>query len=217
MRGDGGGAGKLGIAVHPAHGVGQAIGGRTRRHVIGVQGTAGAAAAGHGEVLHAVLPAPLLVGAGHGVLEAGRIGRVAGDGNIHLLHLHNGYALQYIVAAVALDLGALALAKDDLAHHLYFAGSKVKVSFYIGKAVHPADDIGSVLAQTVQDDPQRFLAGLVGVAGNADGAFRRRKGLMPRQEAEALGLIAQQHSTQVAVAQAHLALLGNGTGHAEGL
>ena len=42
--GDGGGAGELSVAVHTAHGVGHAVGSGTCSHVIGVQGTAGAAA-----------------------------------------------------------------------------------------------------------------------------------------------------------------------------
>src|SRR5699024_9892239 len=61
----GAGAGELSVAVHTAHGVGQAVAGRTGGHVVGVQGTAGAAAGSDGEVLLAVLHGPLLVGAGN--------------------------------------------------------------------------------------------------------------------------------------------------------
>ena len=39
----------------------------------------------------------------------------------------------------------------------------------------------------------------------------------PARKAEALGLLAQQHRAQVAVAQADLALIGDGAGDAEGL
>ena len=40
---------------------------------------------------------------------------------------------------------------------------------------------------------------------------------MARQEGETLGLIPQQHSAQIAVAQAHLAVLSHRAGDAEGL
>ena len=42
--GDGGRAGELSVAVHTAHGIGQAIGSGACSHVVGVQSTAGAAA-----------------------------------------------------------------------------------------------------------------------------------------------------------------------------
>ena len=57
---DAGGAGELGVAMHTAHRVGQAIGGRAGRDVVRVQGTAGAAARSDREVLLAVLDGPLL-------------------------------------------------------------------------------------------------------------------------------------------------------------
>ena len=77
--------------------------------------------------------------------------------------------------------------------------------------------MSGVLAQAVQDDAQGLFADLVGGAGDADGALGGGKGLVAGQEAEALGLFAQQHRAQVAVAEAHLALIGDGAGDAEGL
>ena len=65
----GGGAGKLGVGMHTTHGVGHAVGSGAGRHVVGMQGTARAAAGGHGEVLLALLDALFLVGAGNGMLE----------------------------------------------------------------------------------------------------------------------------------------------------
>ena len=61
----GGRASELSVAVHTAHGVGHAVGSGACSHVIGVQGTAGTTAGSDGEVLLAVLVAPLLVGAGN--------------------------------------------------------------------------------------------------------------------------------------------------------
>ena len=65
----GGGTGKLSVGMHTAHGIGHAVGSGAGCHVVGMQGTARAAAGGHGEVLLALLDALLLVGAGNGMLE----------------------------------------------------------------------------------------------------------------------------------------------------
>ena len=62
-----------------------------------------------------------------------------------------------------------------------------------------------------------FLRTLLAVLGDADGAFRRGKGLVAGQEAEALRLFAQQHGAQVAVAEADFALFRDGAGDAERL
>ena len=118
MRGDGGGACELGVGVHATHGVGHAVGGGAGGHVVRVQGAARAAAGGDGEVLLALLDAFLLIGAGDGMLEAGGVGGVAGDGDVNALKVHDGHALAHIVAAVAADSGALALGVADLAKML---------------------------------------------------------------------------------------------------
>ena len=72
VRRNGAGARELRVGVHTTHGVGHAVAGRTRGHVVGVERTAGAAAGSDGEVLLAVLDAPLLVGASDRMLEARR-------------------------------------------------------------------------------------------------------------------------------------------------
>ena len=182
-----------------------------------MQGTAGAAAGGHGEILLALLDALFLIGAGHRVLETGGVGRVAGDGHVHTLVVHDGHALPDIVGAVAADIGPLALGVADLPDDLQFAGVVVELGLNVGEAVDAGDDLGSVLAQAVEDHPQGLLAGLVGVADDADGALSGGKGLVAGQEGEALGLVPQQHGAQVAVAQAHLTVLGHGAGDAESL
>ena len=94
---------------------------------------------------------------------------------------------------------------------------EVIVSLHIGKAVDAADDIRSILAETVQNNAQRLFAHLVGGTGNADGAFRSGKGLMAGKEREAIGVLAEQHFAEIAVAETDLALLGNRAGHAERL
>ena len=217
VRGHGGGAGELCVGMHAAHGIGHAVGGRAGGHVVRVQGTARAAAGGDGEILLALLNALFLVGAGDGVLEAGRVGGVTGDGDVHTLGMHDGNALADVVSAVAANVGALGLAVADLAHDVQLAGEVVELGLNIGEAVDAGDDLSGVLAETVQDDAQGLLAGLVGVADDADRALSGGEGLVTGEEGKALRLVGQQHRTEVAVAKADLAVLGDGAVDAEGL
>ena len=60
------------------------------------------------------------------------------------------------------------------------------------------------------------LADLVCSAGNANGTLSSSKGLVACQESEAGGVLAQQTSAQVAVAQTDLTLLSNRAGDGEG-
>ena len=110
---DGGRTSELSIAVHTAHGVGQAVGSGACCHVVRVQGTARAAAGSNGEVLLAILDSPLLVGTGNQVLETGGVGGVTGDGNLNTLSLHDSNAFQNVVGAVALNSSALAVRVRD--------------------------------------------------------------------------------------------------------
>ena len=82
---NGGGTCELGVRVHTAHGIGHSVGSRTSRHIVGMEGTACAAAGGYGEVFLSFLHALLLIGAGHRMLETGRVGGVSGDGNVNAL------------------------------------------------------------------------------------------------------------------------------------
>jgi len=182
-----------------------------------VQRAARAAAGGHGEVLLAHLDAFLLVGAGDRMLEAGGVGGVAGDGDVDALLVHDGDALAHVVRAVAADAGALALGVADLADDLQLARVIVELGLDVGEAVDAGDDLGGVLAKSVQDDAQRGLARLVGVLDDADGAFGGREGLVAGEEAEALGVFTQQHGAEIAVAETDFAVLCDGTVDAEGL
>ena len=114
VRRHGRGTGELSVAMHTAQGVGHAVGGGAGSHVVGMQGTARAAAGSDGEVLLAVHKALLFVSAGDRMLEAGGVGGVAGDGNVHALQMHDGHALADIVSAVAADVCALALGVTNL-------------------------------------------------------------------------------------------------------
>ena len=124
---DGGGACELCVGVHTTHGVGHTVRGRTSSHVIGVQRTAGTTAGSNGEVTYAVLLAPLLVGAGNGVLEAGGVGGVTGDGNANVLQLHDSNALGNVVGAVALNVCTGTLGVSLLVNDLDFLGEGIEL------------------------------------------------------------------------------------------
>ena len=112
---------------------------------------------------------------------------------------------------------ALAVGVRDGLDDLQLAGGEVVVGLDVGEAVDTADDLGSVLAQAVQDDAQGLFADLVGGTGNADSALSGGEGLVASQESEAVGVLMQQHGTQVAVAQTDLALLSDRAGDGESL
>ena len=217
MRRHGGGTGELGVGVHTAHGVGHAVGGRAGAHVVRVQGTASAATGGHGEVLLAGLEALLLVGTRGGVLEARGVGGVTGDGDVHVLVPHDGNALADVVGAVAVNGSAGTIGVGDGLDDLELAREVVELGLHVGEAVDAGDDLSGVLAEAVQDDAQRRLAGLVGVEGQLDGALSSGEGLVTGEEREALGVVGQEHGAQVAVAQTDLAVLGDGARDGEGL
>ena len=180
VSGDGGRTGKLSVGVHTAHGVGHAVRGRAGAHVVRVQGTASAATRSDREVLLASLEALLLVGASDGVLEARGVGGVTGDRDVDVLVPHDGNALADVVGAVAVDGGAGTIGVGDGLDDLELAGGEVIVGLDVGEAVDTADDLGSVLAQAVQDDAQGLFADLVGGTGNADSEMCIRD----RQEGE---------------------------------
>ena len=131
--------------------------------------------------------------------------------------MHDGNALADVVSAVAADVGALALGVADLADDLQLAGVVVELGLDIGEAVDTGDDLGGVLAEAVQDDAQGVLTSLVGVLDDADSTFSGGEGLVAGEEAEALRLLGQEHRAQVAVAEADLAVVGDGAVDAEGL
>ena len=180
-----------------------------------MQGTARAAAGCNGEVLLAQLDAFLLVGACNRMLETSRVGGVASDGNVNALVMHDSNALAHVVCAEAANLGALAVRVSDFLDDVQLAGVVIKLGLYVGKAVDAGDDLCSVLAQAVQDNAQRLLACLVRGASQTDSAFSSSEGLVASQECEALGLLAQQHSCQIAVTQTYLAVISNRARDAE--
>ena len=217
VRGNGRGARELRIRVHSAHRICHAVGRRTRRHVVGVQRSARAAARCDGEVLKADLVAPLLIGARDGMLEARGVGGIARDGDAHLLQLHDRNAFGDVVRAIALDLCAGTVRIGDLVGDGNRLRIGIKHRFAIGEAVDAGDDERRVLAKAVEDDAQRVLTDLIRVHGNGNRALCRREGLVSREEAEAVRLLGKEHLAQIAVAETDLSVLGDRAGDAERL
>ena len=161
VSGYGRGACELSVRMHAAHGVGHTIGSGTCSHVIGMQGSACAAARSNGEVLLALLGAFLLVGSRNGMLESGRVGGVTGDGNVNTLLVHDCNAFADVVSAVAANVGALTIGVGDFLDDGQLACKVVKLSLNIGEAVDSGDDLSGVLAETVEDNAERLLTNLV--------------------------------------------------------
>ena len=105
------------------------------------------------------------------VLEAGRVRRVTGDRNVHVLVPEDSYAFANVVGTVAVHLRTQASGVGDALHHSHLAGVVVELSAAVGETVDAADDLGGVLAEAVQNHAQGFLAHLVGHLSNLDGTL----------------------------------------------
>ena len=182
-----------------------------------MEGTARAAARSYREVLLAGEQTLLLVGAGNGVLEAGGVGRVTRDRYVDILLPHDGYALAHVIGAVAAYLRTQTVRVGDGIYDLHLTGVVVELRLYICEAVDTRDDLGGVLAQTVEDHAQGVLAHAVCHLGDLDGALGCGERLVACEECEALGLLAQKTCGQITVTQTYLAVIGYRSGDAEGL
>ncbi len=151
------------------------------------------------------------------MLEAGRVGRVTGNGNVYVLLPQDGYTFAHIVGAIALHLGTGTVRVGNLLHHVHLTRIVVELSLYVGEAVDATDDHGSILAQTVQNDAERLLAHLVCHLSNLDGSLGSRERLVTGKEGKALCLLTKQTGCQVSVSDTYLAVVGNRTGDAEAL
>ena len=75
----------------------------------------------------------------------------------------------------------------------------------------------TILSSPVEYYAQGLLAHLVGGFGDAYCALCGRKRLVPREEAEALGFLPEQHCPEVAVPKAHIARVRHGAWNAKRL
>ena len=166
--------------MHAAHGVGHTVGCGAGGHVVGMQGAfvgmqgaSGTAAGSYREVLLAHKGAFLLVGSCNGVLEAGRVGGVSGNGDVHALEVHDSHALAYVVGAVAAYSAAYSVRVLGLADDVHLAGGVVELGLHVGEAVDAGDDLGGVLSEAVENHAEGLLAHLVGHFGDLDRSLGR--------------------------------------------
>ena len=79
----------------------------------------------------------------------------------------------------------------------------------MSKTIDAGNDVSGVLSQSVEDDAQRFCSCLVRGFGETNGPFRSRKRFVPGTESETGGFFTQQHGSEIPVADADLAVVGN--------
>ena len=183
-----------------------------------MQGTACTAAGCNREVLLALFDTFLLVSTSYRVLETCRVGGVTSDGNVYAFLPHDCNAFGNVICTVAVNLCTRAVCILGIAlaeYFLDFAGVVVHLGLYIGKAVYTSDDLCSVLAQTVQDNTQRFLTNLVCLFSNTDRTLSSSERFVTSQECETLGVFFQQHLAQVTVTQTNFSLVSNRARDAE--
>ena len=217
MSGNGAASCELCVAVHTSHRIGHAVRRGACRHVIGVQGTSRAAARRNGEVFFAVIPAPFLVSACNGMLEAGGVGAVAGDGNVNAFVAHDSNAFVHVVCAVATNLCAFAVAVSGGFDDFKGIGVLVVIGLYVGETVYAADDESGVFSKSVQNDLQGLFTNLVCRARDTDCAFCRRETFVTCKESEAFGFVAKEHCGEVAVAETDFAVFRDRARNAERL
>ena len=151
------------------------------------------------------------------MLEAGRVGRVARNGDVDAFVVHDSDAFADIVGTEAANIGPFALGIRDFTDDVQFTRFVIELGLNIGEAVDTGNDLSRVFAEAVEDDAERHFTSLVGIADDADSTFSSCKGFVACEEAEAFRFILQEHSCQVAVAAADFAVFSNRTGDAEGL
>ena len=182
-----------------------------------MQSAACSATAGHTKVGLTGKYALFLVSSCDGVLEASGVGGVTGNGNVNTLFPHDGYAFAHVVGTVAVDLSAVTVAVGGACNLLELTGEVVELGLHVSESVDTADNLGGVFAESVEDNSQRLAAHFVGSAGYFDSAFGCGKRLVSGEESEALSLVAEQTSSEVAVSDTHFAVVGHRARNAESL
>ncbi len=180
-----------------------------------MEGTACTAAGSHAEVGFAGESALFLIRSGHGMLETGRIRRVTGDGHIHTFVPHDGHTFTDVIRAVAFHLRTGTVRIGNLLHDFQFTGEIIELGLNVCETVDTGDNHGSVLSETVQDAAERFLADLVSLGCDLDGAFGGCERFVTGEESETFGLLTEKTGGEVTVSDTHLAVIGHRTGDTE--
>ena len=91
------------------------------------------------------------------------------------------------------------------------------MSLNISKAVDTRDDLSSVFSKTVQDTTQRFFTYFVCFCSDFDSTFSSSERFVTCQESETFSFFAQQHSSEVTMADTNLTVVSYRTRDAESL
>ena len=134
------------VAVHSSHRIGHTVRSGTRRHIVGVEGSSGAAAARYGEVGSAVLDTPFFISAAYRMLETSGVSGVTGDTRVDFFHSHYSDAFVYVVRAVATYFCSFAVTISGFFNDGEGVGVLVVFGLYVSEAVYSADDISRVFS-----------------------------------------------------------------------
>ncbi len=96
-------------------------------------------------------------------------------------------------------------------------GVRIVLGLHMGETVDTGNDLGSVLAETVEDNAERLLANLVRLLGDTDRALSSRERLVTCKECEAVRLLLEEHLAEVTVSKTDLTGVGNGARDTESL
>ena len=143
------------------------------------------------------------------MLETCRVGRVTGDGYIHILLPHDGNAFAHIVSAIAANAATNAVRVLCLGNNLNLSGIIVKLGLNVSKSVDAGNNLCSILSESVQDDAKRFLTNLVGHLGNLDSSLCGSIRLMSGKECKAACLLAKQSGSKITMSQTYLTVICN--------
>ncbi|MPN46598.1 hypothetical protein SDC9_194189 [bioreactor metagenome] len=83
------------------------------------------------------------------MLEAGRVGGVPGNGNIHAFMVHDGNTFLNVVRAVAVNRGAFTVRISGFFHNVQSTSRIVIIGFYIGKTVDAGNNQSRVFAKAI--------------------------------------------------------------------
>ena len=157
-----------------------------------------------------LLDAFLLIGTGHGVLEAGGVGGVAGDG-----HIHPSWCMIATPGAHRRSRSSGRSARSPYRYRFaddgQFAGVVIKLRLNIGEAVDAGDDLGGVCPEAVRYARRGSLRALLALRTMPMAPSAAAKDSWPARKAK-LGFIPQQPGAQVAVTQANLAIIPTNRG-----
>ena len=149
------------------------------------------------------------------MLETSRVSRVTCDRNVYAFFPHDSYTFTNVVSTVAFYFCTRTVRVSDFANNFQFTGKVIELSLNVSKAVDTRDDLSSVFSKTVQDATQRFFTYFVCFCSDFDSTFSSSERFVTCKESETFSFFAQQHSSEVTVADTNLTVVSNRTRNTE--